>query len=113
MIRFIIRLLINAVALIVMAAYIPGLSVSGYTSAVLFAVVFGLVNAIIGPIVKVFALPVMILTLGLFTFVINAVLFWVSSFFVSGVVVANWQAALAGAFVLTIISWITSLLLKH
>ncbi|WP_055590898.1 phage holin family protein [Peterkaempfera griseoplana] len=112
---FVVKTLINAVAIWVAAWLVGGISLSGGSTghkvltAVLVALVFGVVNWIIKPVVKLLSLPLFILTLGLITFVINGLMLWLTSwasgrlsldFHVDGV----W-AALLGALIISIVSW--------
>jgi putative membrane protein len=111
--RFIIRWVINAGTLLLLAFYLPGIGVSGWYAALVAALILGLVDAIIRPILLVLTLPINILTLGLFTFVINAFLFWFVSTVVKGFVVYGFWPAFWGALILSLVSWLTSDLLKH
>lgn len=108
----IIRWIINAGVLLLLAVYLPGISVAGWGSALLAALVLGLVNAIIKPILIFFTLPINILTLGLFTFVINALLFWFVGSILRGFVVEGFWPAFWGALILTVASWLVTSLLK-
>ena len=102
------RWLINALTLLGIAYYVPGIQVNNFYSALIAALVLGLVNALIRPILIILTLPINILTLGLFTFVINAVLFYFVSTIVKGFAVADFKAAFFGALIMTIVSWIVS-----
>ena len=73
---FLIRLIVNAIALIAVTYVIPGIHVSGIVGALIAALILGIVNAILRPILIIISLPLEIITLGLFTFVINGLLFW-------------------------------------
>ena len=84
MINLITRLLINVLALLLVAYYIPGISVDGFYTALVVALILGLLNLTIKPILVILTLPINILSLGLFTFVINAGLFWFVSTFIDG-----------------------------
>ena len=110
--RLILRWVINAGTLLLLAFYLPGISVSGWYSALIAALVLGLVNAVLRPILILLTLPVNILTLGLFTFVINALLFWFVASFIDGFAVAGFWPAFWGALILSVVSWIISGLLK-
>ena len=94
--NLLIRLAINALALFVVAYLIPGVSVTGIAGAIVAALVLGVVNAIIRPILILISLPLEILTLGLFTFVINAFLFWIVGHLGIGYLIA--AIALGGVF---------------
>jgi len=81
---FILRWVVNALAVMLAAYLIPGVSVTNFWSALITALVMGLINAIIRPLVVILTLPVNIITLGLFTLVINALMFWLAAYFVPG-----------------------------
>jgi putative membrane protein len=106
-----VRWLLNAVALLIVAYLIPGVAVTSFVGALIAALVLGIVNAIIRPILIILTLPIEILTLGLFTFVINAALFWVVGHLGLGLVVAGLWPAFWGALVLSVISFFISRLL--
>ncbi len=110
----IIRLLLNAGALLVVAYLIDGFSVEAFwPAAVVAALILGIANAILKPILVVLTLPINILTLGLFTFVINAGLLWLVQSFVSGFTIDQfWPTAIIGGLVLWIISWFTNAVTK-
>jgi putative membrane protein len=107
---FLIRLLVNAVALIVVAYVVPGVHVHGVAGAVVAALILGIANAIVRPILIILSLPLEILTLGLFTLVINALLFWFVGALHVGLDVSGFWPAFWGAIVMTIVSWILSAL---
>jgi len=105
--------LINAVALLAVAYLLPGVTVSNFVTALVAALVLGLVNAVIRPLLILLTLPVTVLTLGLFIFVINGLLFWFVGSFISGFVVEGFWWGVAGAIVYSVISWaLAALLLK-
>ena len=97
--------LINAVALIAVAYLLPGIAVANFVTALVAALVLGLVNAIIRPILVLLTLPATLLTLGLFIFVINGLLFWFVGSFIDGFVVAGFWWGVIGAIVYSIIAW--------
>ena len=103
--------LINAVALIAVAYLLPGITVSDFVTALIAALVLGLVNAVIRPVLVLLTLPVTLLTLGLFIFVINGLLFWFVGSFISGFVVAGFWWGVIGAIGYSILSWALSALL--
>jgi putative membrane protein len=105
----IIRLLVNAIALLLVAHFVPGVALThGFGGAIIAALVLGIVNAVIKPILIILSLPVEIITLGLFTFVINALLFYFVGKLHVGYVVDSFGAAFIGALVLTIVSFLLS-----
>jgi putative membrane protein len=111
--RMLITLLINAAALFALPYLLPSIRVAGFTTALIAALVLGLVNVLIKPILVVLTLPVTVLTLGLFIFVINALLFWAVANFVGGFHVAGFWSAFFGAVLYSLISWgLSTLLLK-
>jgi putative membrane protein len=109
---FLIRLIVNAIALIAVAYVIPGIHVSGIVGALVAALILGIVNAILRPILIIISLPLEIVTLGLFTFVINGLLFWLVGALHVGLYVDGFWPAFWGAIVMGIVSWILSLLTR-
>jgi Predicted membrane protein len=108
MLHLLFRWLLNAAALLLVAYLYPGVEVTSFGAALLAAIVLGLVNAVIRPILLVLTLPVTILTLGLFIFVINALLFWLAAEIVGGFHVAGFWAALVGSILYSVITLVTS-----
>ena len=102
--------LINALALLALPYLVPGVNVASFGAALVAALVLGLVNAVIRPILILLMLPVTILTLGLFIFVINGLLFWFVASFVKGFSVQGFWSAFFGAIVYALISWAASAL---
>jgi putative membrane protein len=109
--RFLLRVLLNAVAVFLAAQLIPGIGVSGPGAALFAGLVLGLVNAVIRPVLILLTLPATLLTLGLFIFVINAVCLGLAAWFVPGFTISGFWAALFGALVISVISWLLSALL--
>lgn len=99
------RWILNALLLMAVAYIVPGITVSGVYTALIVAVILGLVNAVIRPILIVLTLPINVLTLGLFVFVINGALFWFVASFVDGFSVEGFIPAFVGALLLTAFSW--------
>ena len=108
MLRLLIVWLINALALLTVAYVLPGIQVADFGSALIAAVVLGLVNAVIRPILILLTLPATILTLGLFIFVINGLLFWLVGSYLQGFSVAGFWPGFFGAIVYSIVSWALS-----
>jgi len=106
------RILVNAVALLAVAYLVPGIVVSGFVGALVAAIVLGVVNAVLKPILIILSLPLEIITLGLFTFVINALLFWFVGQLGLGLTVTGFWPALIGSIVLSIVSLILSALVR-
>ena len=106
------RLLINAAALILISNIVPGIVVEGTYIAIITALILGLLNIIIRPIVHFFSLPITIVTLGFFALVINALFFWFVATFVDGFTVLGFWPAFWGALIMSIVSWLSSKFLK-
>lgn len=109
----ILRILWNTIGLILIATYLPGISVDSFFTAIIAAVILGLLNAVVKPILIVLTLPINILTLGLFTLVINAGLFLFAAAFIDGFAVQNFWYALLGSFVMSLISTAGSHLIER
>lgn len=109
--KLLIRWLVNAVSLLIVARFVPGFKVASFTTALIAALVFGLVNATLGTVLKILTFPLTILTLGLFLIVINALMLKLAAMIVPGFVVSDWTAAFLGAILLALISgllhWLT------
>ena len=103
--RLLLVWLINAVALFALPYVFPWVKVDTFWAALIAALVLGLINTLIRPILVILTLPVTVLTLGLFIFVINALLFWWVGSFIDGFHVGGFWSAFFGAIVYSIISW--------
>lgn len=104
--------LLNAVALLLVPYIVPGVHIETFFSALIAVVILGLVNAVIRPIFILLTLPVTLLTLGLFLFVINALLFWFAGDILRGFRVDGFVAALFGSIVYSLASWAFATLLQ-
>lgn len=109
---FVIRLVVNAAALWVAAQLVSGFVITGVTPLILAALVLGLVNAIVRPILLILTLPLTLVTLGLFLFILNAFCIWLTSRLVPGFEVHTFLAAVLGALVISIVSWIVTAFLS-
>ena len=103
--------LINALALLALPYLVPSVQVDSIYTALVAAALLGLVNTLIRPLIVLLTLPVTVLTLGLFIFVINGLLFWFVGSFIEGFHVAGFWPAVGGAILYSIISWALSALL--
>ena len=112
MINFLIRLVVNAIAILIVAYFLPGVHVTGFTAALIVALILGVVNAVLRPILFILTLPLQILTLGLFTFIINGFLFWWVAHWGLGLTVDGYWTAFLAAIVLGIVSFVLSSLLR-
>ena len=109
--RLLVVWLINAVALMAVAYLLPGITVSSFMTALVASLVLGLVNALIRPILILLTLPATLLTLGLFIFVLNGLLFWFVGTFIEGFHVAGFWPGVFGAIGYSVVSWLLSALL--
>ena len=109
--RLILTWLINTVALMALPYLMHSVTVSNFTTALIAALVLGLVNTLIRPVLVILTLPVTFLSLGLFVLVINALLFWLVATLVDGFHVAGFWSAFLAAILYSVISWALSTLL--
>ncbi len=101
--KILIKWLLSAAALLFVAYIYSGVEVQSFTSALIAAFVIGLFNAVLRPVLVVLTLPVTIVTLGLFLFVINALMFWAAASVLSGFHVAGFGAALLGSLIYSLL----------
>jgi putative membrane protein len=104
----IIRWLVIAAAILLSSLLIPGIKIDSLSTAFIAAGVLGLINVFIKPLLIILTLPLNLITLGLFTFIINAFLLKLVAYFVSGFYVGGFWAALLGALVISIVSWLAN-----
>jgi putative membrane protein len=109
--RLLLHWLANALALLALPYIFTSITVDSFVTALIVALVLGLINTLIRPLLILLTLPVTILTLGLFIFVINGLLFWAVGSLVPGFHVAGFWPAVFGAIVYSIISWLLSALI--
>lgn len=107
--HWLLRFIITAAALWAIAMYVPGFSIGGWQYAIVAAIVFGLVNMFIGPVLKLISLPFTILTIGLFSIVVNWALFALTVVFTPGFKATGdpwpaWMSTLAGAVIMMVIN---------
>lgn len=111
--RLLIVWLVNTVSLIAVAYLLAGVSVASFATALVAALVLGLVNTVIRPVLILLTLPATVLTLGLFIFVINGLLFWFVGSFIQGFVVAGFWWGMLGAILYSLVSWALAGLVLH
>ena len=112
--RLVVTWLINALALLALPYIFTSIHVDNFVTALIAALILGLINTLVRPVLVLLPLPVTLVTLGLFIFVINGLLFWFVGSFVSGFRVDGFWAGVLGALVYSIISWaLSSLLLSR
>ncbi|MGK7877269.1 MAG: phage holin family protein [Xenococcaceae cyanobacterium] len=104
MFQFLLTWLATAVSLLITAWIVPGLTIAGFSAAAVGAIVLGLVNAIVKPILVFFTLPLTILTLGLFLLVVNAIALGLVGYFTPGFTVGGFFPAVFGSIVLSFVS---------
>ena len=109
MFGFLLRWSINLLALVVAASVLPGIRIESLGMGIVAAGILGIVNAVIRPVVLILTLPINLLTLGLFTLVINAAMLMIVSSIVPGLVIANFKAAFLGAILISLISWLVNI----
>ena len=100
--KLIVRWLLLAAALLLVAYLYPGVSVTSFSAAMIAAFVLGLLNTIVRPLLVLLTLPVTVLTLGLFLFVINALMFWAAASLLDGFNVNGFVAALVGSLIYSV-----------
>jgi putative membrane protein len=100
----ILQILWNAIGLLLIATYVPGIHVNSFYTAVIAAIILGLLNAVIRPVLFVLTLPITILTLGFFSLVINAALFLFAASFIEGFSVGSFWYALLGSLLMSLVS---------
>src|SRR5438128_11466716 len=101
---FLFRVLVNAFAIYLVAEIVPGITVASVPAALGAGLVLGLINAIVRPILVVLTLPVTLLTLGLFLFVLNGLCLWLTAQLVRGFVVSGFWAAVFAALIVRVVS---------
>jgi putative membrane protein len=117
MMRFILRWAINTVAIFLAIRFVPGISLqSSWVSVIWLALIFGLVNAFLRPLLKLLTCPLIILTLGLFTLVINTFLFWltgqIGQFLGISITINGLWPAFLGGLVVSVVSVVLTVILK-
>ena len=110
MVRLLVVWLINALALLAVSYLMPSVQVSSFGAALAAALVLGLVNAVIRPVLVLLTLPATLLTLGLFIFILNGILFLAVANLLEGFQVAGFWPAVGGAIMFSIVSWLLSAL---
>lgn len=110
--KLLFRWVVNAAALLLVAYLIPGFEVTGIGVALLAALVLGLVNALVRPLLVILTLPLTVVTLGLFLLVINALMLWLASSILPGFSIATFFAAVYGALILWVVGLLTNWIIK-
>ena len=105
MLKAIFRVVLTALALMAIAYIVPGIAITSFTVALIVAVLWGLITLLVRPILLLLTLPITLLTLGLSTFILNAILFWLLSILVTGFTISGFLPALEGSLLLTVVGW--------
>ena len=109
--RILFALVGNALALLA-TTFVPGITFKGdFVSLLVAGAILGLFNLIVRPLAMLLSLPLLILTLGLFYFVLNALLLWVASLIIPGYAIARFVPALIGSLVIAVVNWVLGALL--
>jgi putative membrane protein len=116
--HWLLRFAVTAAAMWGIAVYVPGFVMNGWGDAVIAAIVFGIVNAILGPVLRLISLPLTILTIGLFSIVVNWILFAITvrlspGFHTTGYPWPAWKSTLVGALIMMVVSTFVTTPLKH
>jgi len=106
MARLLLVWLLNAIALLAVAQILPGIEVKSFLAALGAAVLLGLINAVLRPLLILLTLPATLLTLGLFILIINACLFWLGGSLIEGFVVSGFWPGFFGALLYSLIAWV-------
>jgi putative membrane protein len=112
LVHILVSWLLSALALWLVAQFVPGIGVKGFGSAMIATVVIAIVNATLGTILRFLAFPLTFITLGLFSLVINAFLLWFAALFTPGFRVRGFISALLGSLVLTIVNYVLHLVVR-
>ena len=111
--KIILKMLLTAIAVVILAQILPGVQVDGYTSAIIVAIVLGLLRIFIRPLIILFTLPITIMTLGLFLFVINAIIILLADKLIDGFAVSGFWYALLFSLLLSFFQSILYSFLKE
>ena len=109
--RLLLLWILNAVALLVVTWLLPTIQVSGFTTALVAALVLGFINTLVRPVLALLTLPITVLTLGIFYLVLNGFLFWLASALLPGFQVQGFVSAMGGALLYGVIAWVLSALI--
>ena len=109
---FLLRVVVNALAIMLAASIGPGIRVDRVVPALVGGLLLGLVNAVVRPVLIILTLPITLVTLGLFLLVLNGLCFWLVASIVKGFYVAGFWSAFLGALIVSIVSWIMTALIS-
>jgi len=109
---FLLRVLVNILAIVLAASVVPGIRLDGALSAVAAGTLLGVVNAVVRPVLLILTFPITLVTLGLFLFVLNGICLWLVAEVVRGFHVAGFWSAVLGALCVSVVSWIVTALVS-
>jgi putative membrane protein len=109
---FLLRVVVNIVAIVLAAKIVRGIELDGALSAVAAGLLLGVVNAVVRPVLLVLTFPITLVTLGLFLLVLNGICLWLVAAVVKGFTVAGFWPAVLGALVVSIVSWVVTVLVS-
>jgi len=104
--NFLIKLLLSAIAVVIGAYVIPGVTVNGYVTALIVALIMSLLNVTVKPLLTILTIPITILTLGLFLLVINVIIIYITDALISGFSVSGFLPALFFSLVVSLVNWL-------
>lgn len=104
--KIVIHVLAIAATLLAVAYYVPGVEIVSFYIALVTAVIWGLLGLTVRPVLMILTLPINLITFGLFSFILNALLFWFLSSFIAGFTVTGFVPALIGSFFLSLVAWV-------
>ncbi len=110
-IKIILKWIILSAAVVLAANIIPGIGVASWQVALVVGLVLGFINIFIKPILSILTIPINIISLGLFGIILNALLFWAATYFVSGFTIASFMAALLGSLLVSLVTWFAGMFL--
>lgn len=111
--KLIAKWIIVALVILTLPSFVAGISISSFKVALLVAVLFGILNTVVRPLILLIAFPITIITLGLFSFVVNALLFWGVGTFLKGFEVAGFVPALYGSLIITAVNYLMHVILSE
>lgn len=111
MTTLVVKWLVSALAIFAVGSFLPGIHVSDYMTALWAALALGILNAVVRPVILILTLPINLITLGLFTFILNGFVFWLATQFVSGFHADGFWWAVLGALLVSVISTIADRML--
>ncbi|HEV8666727.1 MAG TPA: phage holin family protein [Candidatus Paceibacterota bacterium] len=111
--KALIYILTTAVTLLLISQYVPGIYVDSFYTAVIVAIIWGILGLTVRPVLRILTFPINLLTFGLFSFILNALIFWFLATFIAGFHVYSFIAALEGSVILAIVAWAVRAVFKH